>query len=122
MRTMASPVLSGPLFLATILVLLASLLVAGCGHGHHHDHGFVVVDNRTDLTTNEMLEAFRLAPFGEPFTGDLLNADLAPASAANLGIWREDYYDAEGDLELGQLIEWFDLFVGNGHTTVFEAR
>ena len=55
------------------LLLMAALALAGCGHGHHHhDEGLVVVDNRTDLTTNEILMAFRLAPFGEPFTGDLL--------------------------------------------------
>ena len=102
-------------------LLLSAALLAGCGH-HHHDDGFIVVDNRTDLTTNEMLMAFRLAPFGEPYTGDLLGAPLPEGTAQNLGIWREDFYDAEGDLELGQLIEWFDLFVGNGDTTVFEAR
>jgi hypothetical protein len=30
--------------------------------------------------------------------------------------------DAQGDLELGQVIEWFDEFVGNERTTYFEAR
>ncbi|MDJ0521615.1 MAG: hypothetical protein QNJ90_06010 [Planctomycetota bacterium] len=107
--------------LAAAILIPGSLILGGCGH-HHHDDGFVVVDNRTDLTTSEDLLAFRLASFGDPFTGDLLSADLPPGSAENLGIWREDFYDGEGDLELGQLIEWFDLFVGNGDTTVFEAR
>jgi hypothetical protein len=82
----------------------------------------VLVDNRTDLTTNEVLIAFRLAPFGQPFTGDLLTADIAPAATRNLGTWGEEYYDAEADLELGDLVEWFDIFVGNQETTVFEAQ
>jgi hypothetical protein len=30
--------------------------------------------------------------------------------------------DAQGDLELGQVIEWFDEFVGNERTTCFEVR
>ncbi len=114
--------LSAPLILSLVLLAAAGLFFAGCGHSHHHDEGFIVVDNRTDLTTNEFLLAFRVAPFGEPFTGDLLSADLAPGSAEGLGRWHEDYYDGEADLELGQLVEWFDLFVGNGDTTVFEAR
>ncbi len=99
---------------------LAFALV-GCGHRHHAE-GFVLVDNRTDLTTNESLLAFRLAPFGSPFTSDLLGGDLPPLSARSLGGWPETFYDAEGDLERGQLIEWFDLFVGDGDTTVFEVR
>ena len=104
------------------LLALALALLAGCGHHHYDDEGRIVVDNRTDLTTNEYLLAFRVAAFGRPFTGDLLGGDLAPGSGRSLGYWHEDYYDAEADLELGGLIEWFDLFVGNGDTTVFEAR
>jgi len=111
----------GLVVLVSLGLACASLLVTGCGHRHRRD-GFVLVDNRTDLTTNELLLAFRLAPFGSAFTGDLLGGDLPPLSARNLGPWPEDFYDAEGDLELGQLIEWFDLFVGDGDTTVFEVR
>lgn len=109
---------------ACTLLALVALIGAGltaCGH-HHHDEGYILVDNRTDLTTNEALFSFRLAPFGEPFTGDLLGGPLPPLAARQLGAWPEDYYDAEGDLELGQLIEWFDVFVGNYDTTVFEVR
>ena len=39
----------------------------------------------------------------------------------SLGVFAEDYYDAEGDMELGDLIQWFDIFVGEGATTVFEV-
>ena len=114
-----------PAFRATglLLALLLCLTVGvGCGHSHHSHEGFVMVDNRSDTTTNEFLLAFRLAPFGHPFTGNLLAADLAPAATANLGAFQEEYYDAEGDFELGDLIEWFDIWVGNQETTVFEAQ
>ncbi len=51
--------------------LLALLLIAGgCGHRDHD--GDIVVDNRTDLTTNELLLTFRVAPFRQPFSADLL--------------------------------------------------
>jgi hypothetical protein len=100
--------------------LLLALALAGCGH--HHDDGFIVVDNRTDLTTNEALLTFHVAPFGLPFSGDLLGGDLLPLESRFIGVFAEDYYDAQGELELGQLIEWFDTFVGNDDTTVFEVR
>jgi len=109
-------------FTAAALLTFAALLLGGCGSSHHSHEGFVLVDNRTDLTTDEFLFAFRLAPFGQPFTGDLLSADLAPAATVNLGAWQEETYDAQGDLELGDLIEWFDIFVGNQETTVFEVQ
>ena len=63
----------------------------------------------------------RQPPSGHPFTGNLLPADLAPAATYNVGAMMEEYYDAEGDFELGDLIEWFDIWVGNQETTVFEA-
>ena len=110
-----------PLLACLLVALLAPMLLTGCGHSHHSHEGYILVDNRSDLTTNEYLLAFRVAPFGHPFTGNLLPADLAPAATANLGAWAEDYYDAEGDFELGDLIEWFDIWVGDQQTTVFEA-
>ena len=104
-----------------VLLLCTVPLLAGCGSSHHSHEGFVLVDNRTDLTTNEFMLGFYLAPFGAPFTGNLLDVDLAPGSTRNLGAWQEDHYDAEADLELGDLVEWFDIWVGNQETTVFEA-
>ncbi len=47
---------------------------------------------------------------------------LPVLSSRFIGTFATDYYDAEGELELGQLIEWFDLFVGDGGTTVYEVR
>ncbi|MDA1193992.1 MAG: hypothetical protein O2894_02300 [Planctomycetota bacterium] len=106
---------------AVASILLCAL--ASCGEPSYHTHeGFVLVDNRADVTTSEFMLAFRLSPFGHPFTGNPLASDLAPGSTANLGTWQEEYYDAEADLELGDLVEWFDLFVGDQQTTVFEAQ
>ena len=108
--------------LPVLLCLLLLPCLGACGSSHHSHEGFVLLDNRTDLTTNEFMLAFRLAPFGQPFTGNLLAADVPPGDTRNLGAWAEDYYDAEADLELGDLVEWFDIWVGNQETTVFEAQ
>lgn len=104
-------------------LLLAAGGLAACGHHHDHPHaGIAVVDNRTDLTTNEKLMTFRMAGFGLPFSADILGGDLPVLSARTVGSFEADYYDGQGDLELGQLIEWFDLWVGDGASTVFEVR
>jgi len=109
------------------LVLLGPSLVAlaGCGHGHRDPLpplGEAVVDNRTDLTTNEILFDFFIAAPGSPFSADLLGGDLPPSEARSVGFFPSNVYDAEGDLELGQVISWFDVFVGEGDTTVFEVN
>ncbi len=107
-------------FAAVLGLALAAATLTACGHDHHHDNGLVVVDNQTQTTTNEMLLTFRVAPFQLPFTGDLLNGmPIDPGGARFIGEFGPDYYDAEGDLELGQIIEWFDEFVGHGDTTFF---
>ena len=98
------------------------LTFAAMGCGHHHYEGDVVVDNRTDLTTNEMLLTFRMAAFGQPFGGDLLGGPLPVLSSRFIGTFHEGHYDAQGDLELGQVIEWFDEFVPDHGTTIFEVR
>ncbi len=104
-----------------LLLALTLLLLASCGGRDYR--GDIVVDNRTDLTTSEQLMTFRVSGFQEPFTGDLFNGvPLVVGGARHMGTWDEDYYDAQGDLELGQVIEWFDEFVGNERTTYFEAR
>lgn len=103
------------------LLLIGALVFPGCG-SDRYDEGSVVVDNRTDLTTSEDLLTFRISRFGEPYSGNLLGAPLAPTSSLWVGRFREDYYDATGDLQLGGIIDWFDLYVGNDRTTYFEAR
>lgn len=115
-----------PRRLAVVLAILAmapALLLGGCGSKKEYPpfNGTVLVDNVTHTTTNEILFTFFLSPFGQPWTGDLLGGDLFPNESRSLGVWGEDYYDAEGDMELGDVIQWFDIFVGEGATTVFEV-
>ena len=104
---------------AALCVLLLGL--AACGH-HDDYEGNIFVDNQTHTgaaPTNEDLLTFRVARFRDPFTGNLLGAPLEEDSARFIGTFDEDYYDAEGDLELGQIIEWFDVFVGEEEDTWF---
>lgn len=96
--------------------------LAACGHDHDDYRGNIYVDNQThtgQAPTNEDLLTFRIARFGDPFTGDLLGGALEEDAARFIGTFDEDYYDAEGDLELGQVIEWFDVFVGEEEDTWF---
>jgi len=110
---------------ALALSLLLGVALGGCGHGDSHGHpppsGEAVVDNRTDLTTNEILLNFFLAAQGNPYSADLLGGDLLPTEARSVGFFPTNIYDAEGDLELGQIIEWFDVFIGEGDTTFFQV-
>ena len=117
-----------PIRLFTHLALGGLLLLAAglgaCGHSHSHPlppQGEAVVDNRTDQTTPEILYNFFLGAQGSPFSADLLGGDLLPQDARSVGLFPTNIYDAEGDLELGQIIQWFDVFIGEGDTTVFEV-
>ena len=108
--------------LALLCLIVLTPALVGCGPPPAPPYyGFIVVDNRTDTTTDEILHSFFLSPFGRPWTGDLLGGDLFPLETRSVGVWHEDYYDAEGDMELGDVILWFDIFVGEGATTVFEV-
>lgn len=103
---------------------LGLMLVPGCGHRHRDYHeGDIWVDNQTHATavpTNEDLLTFRVAGFQDPFTGDLLSGSpVGEDTARYIGTFDEDYYDAEGDLEFGQIIEWFDVFVGDRRDSYF---
>lgn len=110
--------------LAAGVLLIMALSAPACGHDRHYaePYGFAVVDNRTDLTTNEQLLDFRMAAFGQPFSGDLLSGPLGPLSAEMIGVFPEGYYDAEGELELGEISTFFDEFVGVESQTIFEVR
>ncbi len=108
-----------------LLAPVAAVLLVGltaCG-GHHDYEGDIWVDNQTHAgpaPTNEDLLTFRIAAFRDPFTGDLLGGvPVDEDSARYIGEFDEDYYDAEGDLELGQVIEWFDVFVGEEEDSWF---
>lgn len=102
------------------LLLLALAALSGCGRSYDW-YASVYLDNNTDTTTSEDVDAFRVAQFGEPFTGDLLGAPLAPGDVEFLGDFQEDYYDAEADLSLGGLVEWFDEAIYGGDTFHFDV-
>ena len=101
-----------------LLLLLMALPLAGCGYDNYS--GRVVVNNYTTTTTPESATAFRLAGFGSPFTGNLLGGPLAAGAALPLGDWDQDYYDAQADMVGGDLVEWFDIWVGGDRTTYFD--
>ena len=106
--------------LAAALVLL--LVLPGCNDCCEPDYyGNVYVSILTHTTTFEDLLDFRMAPFGQPFTGNLLPAPLPPGSTQFVGTWHEDYYDADALLSGGDLVEWFDIFVGEELDVFFEV-
>jgi hypothetical protein len=113
---------------ALALAAVASLALAACHDDddddfHHigHDAGGVVLDNRTDSTTDEDVMEFRLAPDGEALGPNRLPTPLPPGDADYLGDFEEDLYDAEAIMELGDVVEWFDVFIGDGDVTTFEV-
>lgn len=70
----------------------------------------------------EFVETFYLAPSLTDFwTDDLLGWPLAPGEIATLGSIEEDWYDAEADLEFGDYVTWFDVFVPYAEVTTFEV-
>jgi hypothetical protein len=114
-----------------LLALAAGLLLVlpGCGcDGCCSDGcyvpppaiGNVYVDNLTDTTIPEYCLAFRLAPIDGPFTGNLLLQDLPPATTQFVGTFSAYHYDAEADMEFGDLVTWFDVPVPAADDTFFE--
>ena len=109
---------------ALLLVGLAALaLLGGCSKSYSEPAyiGNIFVDNLTDTTTFEDILDFRVAPFGQPFTGNLLVAPVLPGSTQFVGTFHEDYYDAEAVLSGGDFVEWFDIFVGEELDVFFEV-
>jgi hypothetical protein len=122
-----------PLFPA----LLALLVLGGCGGGGYATYGVEVgyVDDPyieaptpwlgtvdVDNLGFEYVETFYLAPaLTDLWTGDLLGWPLAPGEIASVGAFEEDWYDAESDLEFGDYVTWFDVFVPYAEVTVFEV-
>ena len=101
--------------------LLLGLTGCGCGSCANDLWGNVFVDNYTDTTTVEFVDFFQIAPIGQPWTGNLLSGPLPPGSTEHVGSFHEDYYDAYAELELGDFVEWFDVFVGYGEDVFFEV-
>ena len=118
-------------FLPLLLGGLALLALAGCGCDDCDDGyyvppgpylGEVYVDNLTDTTIPEAVFGFYLAPAGTVgFTGNLLTAPLGPAQIQYVGDYAEGYWDAEADMEFGDLVTWFDVFVPAFDSTYFEV-
>ena len=106
------------LVLSGLALAAASLLSAGCGW--EDDDGDVFLTNYTDQNTPEKALTFRLASFGDPFTGNLLSSPLDPGSTRAIGEFDEDYYDAEADMELGDTITWPDVWVEAYEDTYFD--
>ncbi|MHC5009984.1 MAG: hypothetical protein ACYTG6_03420 [Planctomycetota bacterium] len=104
-----------------VIAALMALGPTGCGHDDPNYQGQIFLDNLTDTTTVEDVDAFRVAAFGFPFTGNLLAAPLPPGHTEFIGVFHEDYYDAEADLSGGDLVEWFDIFVGLEDDVIFEV-
>ena len=111
--------------LALALALLAPLGGCGCSSCEEvvvDDYwGNVYVDNYTDTTVPEFVVFFQVAPVGGTWTGDLLIADVPPGGTQFVGTFGEDYYDAYAELEFGDFVEWFDVFVGYAEDVFFEV-
>lgn len=87
------------------------------GYGYEPYVGSVVVDN----LSFEYALGFYLAPaFTGDFTGNLLSAPLPGGVGEYVGDFYEDAYDAEADMEFGDLIVWGDVFVPAFEDTIFE--
>jgi hypothetical protein len=107
---------------AFLTAALFALTLAGCGccDDDDDDSGNVFVANMTDTTTPEDALTFELAPIGVPFSGNLLAAPLPAGSTHFVGEFQDDYYDARAEMALGDLVEWFDVFVGEGQDSFFD--
>lgn len=103
--------------LGALLLVAACAGLTGCGDD---DPGNVYVDNLTDTTVPEFALTFIVGAVGEPFTGNLLFAPLPPGNAQFVGTFHEDYYDAEAEMEFGDVVRWRAIYVGCGEDVYFE--
>lgn len=116
--------------------VLAALLLAGCGGAccdGYYEYEDVVYDPGVpapvplasidlDNLSPEFVDTFFLAPAAtDLWTEELLGWPLAPGETAYIGEFVEDWYDAEADTELGDLVQWFDVFTPGGEITIFEV-
>ncbi len=108
--------------------LLALLLLPLSGCGCDCDDTIVVdtwwgnvfVSNLTEGLQAEFTDSFYLAPVDGDFTANLLSAPLAPGRTQFVGTFSQGYYDAEADMELGDLVTWEGIFVGEADDAYFE--
>jgi hypothetical protein len=110
-----------------MLALLGAVLLtaAGCGGGGLYGPAYVdpyIGAAELDNLSVEYVEGFYMAPAATTlFTGELLGAPLPPGFVQYVGEFEEDYYDAEADMEFGDLVQWFDVFVFGDDVTTFEV-
>ena len=117
------PPRAGRRLLPILALGVFALGLSGCGCCSEPDNywGNIFVDNFTDTTTVEEVWFFQVAPFGQPWTGNLLSGPLPAGSTEFVGTFHENNYDAYAELELGDFVEWFDIFVGYGEDVFFEV-
>jgi hypothetical protein len=124
------------LSVAALLVVFAGLL-AGCGGGGYvyeevyyepiyeqpvYEEPVYLASIDLDNLSPEYIATFFLAPAAtDLWSEELLGWPLAPADTAYIGDFPEDWYDAEADMELGDLVTWFDVFAPGGELTIFEV-
>lgn len=109
--------------LSALILGSALLLTAGCGGagggGIFVPTGAVEVDN---LTAFDDVTYFELIPAGSlGGTGDLLGLPLGPGTAAYVGDFYEDFYEADAELFFGGARFYPATFVEGGFTTVFDV-
>lgn len=104
---------------AFLTAALLALPLTGCGEADYD--GNVFVANHTDSgAAPEQALTFELASFGDPFSGNLLATPLDPGSSRFIGEFNDEYYDARSEMALGDLVEWFDSWVGAGQDAFFD--
>jgi hypothetical protein len=118
-RSLLAALLGAPLFL---LAACGGGYGSGYGGGYGPPPGIPLGSAEVDNLSGEFVEGFYLAPSGTgAFTGELLGTPLPPGYVQYVGDFEEDTYDAEADLEFGDLVQWFDVPVPASDTTTFEV-
>jgi hypothetical protein len=116
----------------TALAGAALLSLAACGGAGYHGDGdpyyppfpasSALASAELDNLSFEYVLGFYMAPAAtSSWSGDLLSSPLPPGFVESLGEFDEDFYDAEADLELGDLVQWFDVFLPGAELTTFEV-
>jgi hypothetical protein len=106
-----------------LAALLGAVLLgtAACGGGWPAYDAPLTGSVQVDNLSSEYALGFYLAPSGtDAFTDNLLYDALPPGATDYVGDVQEDWYDAEADLEYGDLVQWFDVDVPADQVTTFE--
>jgi hypothetical protein len=102
------------------LTLVGGWLIGGCGESYNDypDTGDLYISNRTDLSTNENVVAFRMAADGYPLGNQLLPGPILPTDVDYIITLWNGIYDGECEMELGGFVDFFDWYAGSGAVTV----